>query len=308
MKKSYEEFVEELRQTLLLATGFEEEQIYLKKKEEYPPTPGDRLFIECARQDDAREVCALYTLDLYERYLEDMPIRSMAEDAVRDLKRMKDSGFLERAMNLSDYEKVKEDLFIRLLNVERHQEDLKNAIYRKVGDIAMVLYMNMGEIGECVTSIKIKQDTVEKWNLGEQEVFEAALKNTYFVSPPRIYFWEKLLFNSEYEGENFMDILGEPCIRKDAVGNCLSTTKRTNGAVAIFMPGVAARIAEILGESFYMVFTSVHEVMIHNDKFADVENLRSILKDTVHEATPEEDFLSYFIYHYDKETGLITFA
>ncbi len=49
-----------------------------------------------------------------------------------------------------------------------------------------------------------------------------------------------------------------------------------------------------------MVFTSVHEVMIHNEKFAEPENLRNVLRDTLEEATPEEDFLTLYIYHYDK--------
>lgn len=307
MKKCYEEFVEELRQELIFATGFKEDQIYLKRKDEYPPTSSDRIFIECARRENAREVCALYCTDLYEYYLEDVPVRKMVEDSLNDLKRMKDSGILECALYLSDYEKVKKNLFIRLLNAEKNKHDLESAVYRQIGDIAMVLYMKMGEFDDCITSMKIKKDTVEKWDLDEQDVFDAALKNTYLMTPPRVYFWERLLLNSVYEGENFMDILSKTHFRKDAVGNCLSTTKRTNGAVAIFLPGVAARVAELIGNSFYMVFTSVHEVMIHNAKLADAENLREILKDTVQAATPEDDFLSYYIYHYDKDSGLITF-
>ncbi len=55
-----------------------------------------------------------------------------------------------------------------------------------------------------------------------------------------------------------------------------------------------------------MVFTSIHEVMIHNDRAVDVEELRNVLKETVQEATPEEDFLSYYIYHYNRESGKFT--
>ena len=77
-----------------------------------------------------------------------------------------------------------------------------------------------------------------------------------------------MIFNPEYEGESFMN-LGDKCeLKKDAMGNCLSTTKKTNGAVAVFLPGVAEQLAYMLDSDFYMVFTSVHEVMIHNDKFA----------------------------------------
>ena len=38
MENKYEFFVEHLRKELLDATGYEEKQIYYKKKEDFPPT------------------------------------------------------------------------------------------------------------------------------------------------------------------------------------------------------------------------------------------------------------------------------
>ena len=46
MQEGYECFIEDFRQRLLEATGFGADRIYYKKKEEYPVTPGDRLFIK----------------------------------------------------------------------------------------------------------------------------------------------------------------------------------------------------------------------------------------------------------------------
>ena len=97
--------------------------------------------------------------------------------------------------------------------------------------------------------------------------------------------------------------LGDKCeLKKDAMGNCLSTTKKTNGAVAVFLPGVAEQLAYMLDSDFYMVFTSVHEVMIHNDRFVEPEDLECVLRDTIREATPKEDYLTSRIYQYNRET------
>ena len=149
---------------------------------------------------------------------------------------------------------------------------------------------------------------LDKWKKDSQEIFDEALINTYFISPPRIYCWEKLIFDPEYEGENFMDLMCDYQIKKDALGNCLSTTLRTNGAVAVFLPGVAQRIGQLMGCGFYMVFTSIHEVMIHSERNADPEELKQILEDTVRETTPPEDFLTYQIYHYDVDSGAFSFC
>ena len=77
---------------------------------------------------------------------------------------------------------------------------------------------------DAVPALKIKKHMLQKWEQDEQSVFNEALLNTYFISPPRIYCWEKLLYNLDYEGENFMNLLFDMSLKKDAIGNCLSTS------------------------------------------------------------------------------------
>lgn len=307
MEKSYENFVEVLRQSLLEETSYEEEMICYKKAEEYPPTSGDRLLLKNRQKEGVYEVCALYVRDLYDEFQNGWSMENIIEEILKRLDTISRSECFEKSKNLEDYEKVKEDLFIRLLNVVKHRDELQNAIFRTVGDIALVLYARMGELDGCSTSIKIKQHMLQKWEKDEQTVFNDALLNTYFISPPRIYCWEKLIYNMSYEGENFMNLLFDLPLKKDTFGNCLSTLTRTNGAVAVFLPGVAQRLGYLLGGGFYMVFTSVHEVMIHSEENTDPRKLKEVLAETIEETTPEEDFLTYYVYHYDPETGQFSF-
>ena len=60
----------------------------------------------------------------------------------------------------------------------------------------------------------------------------------------------------------------------------------------VFLPGVAKRLADLMNADFYLVFTSIHEVMIHNVNISYPEDLEIVLRDTIQEATPEEDFLT----------------
>ena len=41
--------------------------------------------------------------------------------------------------------------------------------------------------------------------------------NTYFISPPRIFLWEKLIGNPRYNGECFMDLNQEFELRRENV-------------------------------------------------------------------------------------------
>lgn len=306
MDNRYESFVETFRQKLIDATGYGEDRIFYKSKEEYPPTAGDRLFVKQFESNGVTEVCALYVGDLYEEYRRGLGMDVIVKDVVKRLQGISRTDIIEKAKMISDYNKIKNYLFIRLINKNKYEADLTDSVYRTIGDIAMVLYVRMGEIEGYTSSMKVKQHMLEKWDRDRDEVFEAALLNTYFISPPRIYCWEKMLFDTHYEGENFMNLLSDYPIRRGAVGNCLSTVKRTNGAVAVFLPGVASRLADLMQGNLYLVFTSIHEVMIHNEATVDPEDLRHVLIDTIKETTPEEDVLTFHIYHYDRETGIFS--
>lgn len=306
MKNGYKEFVEELRQELIAATGFEEGRIYLKKDEAYPQTSGDRIFLEYAVGLNSREVLGLYAEKLYENYCSGITIGEMVQRTVEDLEKIKAAGMTDKARDLHDYEKIRSALFIRLLNLEKNRETLKHGIYRVIGDIAMVLYLRMGSLNGVITSLKVRKEMVTGWGQNCEEVFEKALENTYSLTPPRIFKLEKMIFNPDYNGDDFMDVQSDFQLDSEDIGNCLSTSERINGAVAVFLPGVAERLAELIGGGYWILFTSIHEVMIHAEETAEPEELRRILRETIEESTPEEDFLTYNIYRYDKENGKIS--
>ena len=201
-----------------------------------------------------------------------------------------------------DYDTAKNRLFVRLLNCDRNADVLKNVVHKTLGDIALTVCAIVDDNREDLISTKILKFMVKKWGKTETDIFNEALENTYRATPPRIYKWEEMIFNREYTGDSFMESCDEDVISKDAMGNCLSTTIKTNGAVAVFLPGVAEHLAELLNSDFYMAFTSIHEVMIHNAKKVDPEDLKSVLTDTIRETVPEEDYLTSRIYKYNRRT------
>ena len=306
MKKEYENFVEYLRQAMMTALGMDENQIFFAQGEKGTPFEEDKLFIQCAKQGEACELCGMHTQDAYKKYKEGVSLDEIVGGMVQAIGRIEEAGYLGKVLEAADYVKARDKLFIRLVNIEKNKLELRNAIYKSIGDIALVLYLRVEETKERLTSIKIRKEFVEGWKQDREQVFADALLNTYYLAPPRIYRWEELIYDLEYEGDNFMDVLAQYELRKDAMGNCLSTTKRTNGAVAVFLPGVAQRLAYLLGGSFYMVFTSIHEVMIHIVTMVDPKDLQHVLQNTIEEATPAEDVLTCKIYHYNKDTECFT--
>ena len=304
---NYEMFVEELKNKISAAINVPIENMeFVKDGNKYAPT-GDRLLIKLAKHEDAWEMCGVHVKELFEELSKGTSFNSIVNSSVEDIKQIQEQSPYKETKKIWDYETAKDSLFIRLLNYDDNSEELKDAIYKRIGDITQVLYMKVSERDGNVMSTKILKSIVRKWQansdlLSEDYIFEEALKNTYLMSPPRIYRWEQMIFDPGYEGEEFMSPGTESAISKDFIGNCLSIPEKTNGAVAIFYPGVAERFADVLDSDLYLVFTSIHEVMVHGTNGVNAGDLSTILQDTLKEATPKRDSLTKKIYKYEKDT------
>lgn len=304
---SYERFVERLKNAISVAIDIPVENInFAKKGDAYAPV-GDRLLVKFAEHDDAWEVCGLHVKELFEEYQNGTLFENIIAACTYDIKKIKEQNIYKSTGKIWNYEAVKDQLFVRPLNLDKNKEELSDALYKRVGDIALVLYMKISEYDGNVTSTKIRKNIIEHWgkndcDLSEDAIFYGAISNTYYMNPPRLYKWEKMIFDPSYDGEDFMETNTECEINTGFAGNCISTNKKTNGAIAIFLPRVAKRLADLLDSDLYLVFTSVHEVMVHKTEGVKAEDLRSVLRDTMKEATPAEDFLTSMIYKYEKDT------
>lgn len=296
MDKNYELFIEQLTNGIHNITDIPLENIKFTNKE------GDRLNITFAEHDDAYEVCSVRVDEVYKAYHEGAKLNAIVNYISNDVLHAKNYNIYDKTKTLIDYDTAKSRLFVRLLNCDRNSDILKNVVHKTLGDIALTVCAIVDN-RENLISTKILKSMVEKWRKTETDIFNEALENTYRATPPRIYKWEGVLCDESYAGESFMNDEDVCDLDKSFSGNILSTTRKTNGAVAVFLPGVAEKISELLDSDFYMVFTSIHEVMIHSTgSGVDLKDLKLVLQDTLREATPSSDYLTEKIYKYNRRT------
>lgn len=296
MDKNYELFIEQLTNGIHNITDTPLENIKFTNKE------GDRLNITFAEHDDAYEVCSVRVDEVYKAYHEGAKLNAIVNYISNDVLHAKNYNIYDKTKTLIDYDTAKSRLFVRLLNCDRNSDILKNVVHKTLGDIALTVCAIVDN-RENLISTKILKSMVEKWRKTETDIFNEALENTYRATPPRIYKWEGVLCDESYAGESFMNDEDVCDLDKSFIGNILSTTRKTNGAVAVFLPGVAEKISELLDSDFYMVFTSIHEVMIHSTgSGVDLKDLKLVLQDTLREATPSSDYLTEKIYKYNRRT------
>ena len=161
----------------------------------------------------------------------------------------------------TDYEKIRDQLILRPLNYSLHIRDLRGCVYRKVSDFALVLYQLLGDANHSLVTSKIKRDELKRWGMESQEdrVMRDALENTARLYPACVF------DQRTGKEENFLE---KEFTRQDITfhARCdqiiLSTFKTTNGAVALFYPGVIEKMMKIMGGPFQAVFMNINDVMI----------------------------------------------
>lgn len=296
----YREFVEVLMAEIKEETGLKTEFHESDEK-----MPQDSVWVYMSEDNSSFNIFRLFTAESYNQWIQrKITFQALVKEVKQSVENFDDMCVPDKLKKLKDYEQVKENLFIRLINFEKNKTELEKAFYKRNGDIALTLYMKIFDEDGMLTSLKVPLQCVERWDLENEDVFIAALKNTASMMPPKGYEWSKMLINPYYDGD---DIYASDYIpRSDAMGNCLSTKQKTNGAVAIFYPGVAKEYCRKMdAEDIYLVFTSIHEVMVHNARMIEPEDLASVLDDTIKESTPEGDVLTKHIYYYNAETDQI---
>lgn len=201
-----------------------------------------------------------------------------------------------------EYAPLKDKLFIRPLNFNNHRYELKNHIYRRVGDMALVLYIlasdeNDGERHD-ILSVKVPKSSVQTWGIEEEEVWENAMSNTYIMAPPRLYLNPMELVNPPYHKGAFMALNSDITSLPPLAVPTVTTTTQINGAIAMFYPGVMKRIAELFGDDYYIAFTGVSEARLHKKGTIQPRSILMRLKHMNKTFDPSET-LSNKVYLYE---------
>lgn len=251
----------------------------------------------CARLKQTDEVVACLCSGTRERKEEEI---SRLFEILRAAVQAQESTVISEC---SDYEKVKDELILRPLNYQYVKGELKDVPHIRIGDIALVLYAVMAHAAGDYFTAKMHRRQMKSWGRTDEEVLEAALVNTAFLYPPRLYSVEDLLSwdGKRHEDGRFMAENESVRIRKGMRGYILTNTLEINGAVAVFYPGVARKIAESLGEDFYIAFTSIHEAQIHSAGMVMPDIVESSLRDTNKHCNREEEILTNKVYCYNLE-------
>lgn len=229
--------------------------------------------------------------------------------SISEAAQMKADGFNKEMF--SDYSQVKDKLFIRISDAEVNRDLLKSIPHRNVNGLAVTCHIMVelkeGEMG----SAMVNNDLMRSLGVSFNEIYQDAMKNSPEVLPPSIQSMEVMLgrlvgfefgrdipkdFESQLET---IDFANEPMV-------VLTNAEGVNGAAVILYPEVLHKIGEQTGVNFFILPSSVHEVILVADNGSmKLSELSAMVKEINSTQVAPKDRLSDTVYHYDRKERLL---
>ena len=182
--------------------------------------------------------------------------------------------------------------------------------YREYQDLAIVYRMVINdENGEILSPI-IHNDLLKLLNFTENELYEMAYKNMERNYPIIIHDSKEEEFciknNFQFPFELKWNL--KKLYRNELY--MVSNFKRHYGATAILFDGVLDTIAEKLGTDLYVMFSSMHEVLITTEEYLcehwdDIEYVPGMVKDINFLHVYTYNRLSNRLYRYDRANKVL---
>lgn len=202
-----------------------------------------------------------------------------------------------------EFEMVKERICYRLINGEANAELLKKIPHVPFLDLAICFYYAYESSALGKGSILIHNSHVELWDTTTAELMELARENT-----PRLFPWEcgsmevvvqELMKEPECRGEIFED---KELKFIDMPMYILGNQQRIHGAASVLYPGLLEIIGEKLGVNFYILPSSVHEVILLADTGKESpKELKNMISEVNLTQVDPEEVLSYSLYYFDRK-------
>jgi hypothetical protein len=258
------------------------------------------------KQEGVEAAPTIYVDSLYERYEDGEPMRQLMGETFQVYL---DSLIEHPEIVQPDlsYEAIRDNVTLRLVELKRNRMYLVDVPYMSVGNgMAMVCDIKINQNEEGFWRTTITRDMLEKQGYDKKELFENAMKDAWEHEPPVLMDMNSQLFGF-FDRRNLLDdgvTIGEDEKSRMYV---LSNKDSVLGASTIFYPGMQERIAEKLGEGYYVLPSSIHEVLIVPDS-ADISlpMLSAMVRDANRHVVDAKDVLSDNVFHFDKDEKMLS--
>ena len=209
---------------------------------------------------------------------------------------------------LLDYESARHHLSIRLCDPDLNRELLENAVHSKVSDFEAIYQLKFTLPGEGVGYSTITPAMLDSWGISMETLQKDAATCTWAEYPILSPMGNMISYlTSGLSLPNLLET-GEPIQMSDDMfpAFVLSNDRAMQGASLITLPDLLDQIGDIVQDDFYILPSSLHEVIIvpQNTQMT-LDGLSEMVHSINESQVATEDLLSDKVQHYDTKLHLL---
>ncbi|MBQ6903291.1 MAG: hypothetical protein IJQ26_02115 [Lachnospiraceae bacterium] len=211
--------------------------------------------------------------------------------------------------SLTDYASVKDKINCRLINAEHNAEYLSDKPHTMMDDLAVTYHVDLGETEQGHATTPVTNILMKQYGIDTDELHDVAIRNMDVLSPMSF----KTM--SETMAELMLpDMLSGGMSREEATDMVkgmfppeldrgmyvLTNQSKHHGAAVILNPKTMDEITEKVGKEYYILPSSIHEVLIVPKRDGmELKDLEGMVRDVNGTQVAPHERLSDHVFAYD---------
>lgn len=236
----------------------------------------------------------IYLEEYFQQFQEGKPIEKIVEKILQLYEEVKCSHPCEESL-LQNYKELKGKFACKLIHRGKNEKLLNDIPYVPWMDLAIVVFVLLEVSPYGTATVLVRKEHLEIWGLTEAQLFDEAKKNTPILLPYQFCPMRKLLREicpyAVDEGEEEEESL-----------YVLSNKLRSFGAASMLYDGILEKVGQKLGENYYILPSSIHEVIVVPESKSPVkQDLEEMVRETNETQVEEEEVLSDRVYYFSRK-------
>ncbi len=238
----------------------------------------------------------------YEKYLHGMSMEAIITDVLEKYEKTKQiMGNYQ--IDLS-WDACRDKIVYRLSSGEKNRMRLENVPSIPFLDMVITFHVLMIEEEDGIGSVMVRDALLQEWNISTKQLFQLAQENTMRMFPLQIHSMAQMLSNLEEEHPELAEEYPEEVLQGQGFQDTLvvSNQKGINGAAVLLYPGCLAQLEEQCAGDYYILPSSIHEVLVLPDGGHNFgSGLQNMVREVNENCVQPDEILSDHVYHYSSE-------
>lgn len=302
------EFSQALLQEVKNSIAQTQQEIRVTKQTVTKVNEGRREALVCSGAG-SRMSAIIYTGPYYEEYHTGTPLGQIAAKVLQAYEANREADF--DIPEVQSFAAIRDRIRCEVVNTGKNIELLRKVPHQKVEDLSVIYSIELWQRGEETARIVINRNLLSDWGVDLNDLHEAAIANEGKYNPPVFYLLDDVLNPASGEAGKAINLLEQQEYAKniDVVSVfVLSNQTNLHGATVMLQPELLKRIRDIIQDDFYILPSSIHEVLVVPKMGEGKEwakELGEIVRKVNSTQMAPKEVLSNHVYTYDRTRDTI---